>query len=293
MRLFLLSALTMVAFAANSLLTRAGVHGAGLETNTFALVRLASGAFVLLVLCLIGGHRIQLVNWRRALSVFGLSLYIIGFTDAYRAMDSGTGALLLFGTVQITMFAGALLLREALPVLRVVGACVAFVGLMYLVWPWQDIAQDPVAVAMMGAAGLGWGLYSLAGRGSAAPLPDTAANFLLAAMVVPGVFLILGYDATPLGNLGDNPAGMGFAIASGALASGLGYALWFRVLPQLDASVSAVAQLTVPPIAMAGGMLFLDEALSLKFVIASVIILGGVAVSVLGPRYFAKSSNAS
>ncbi|MBO9464188.1 DMT family transporter [Tropicibacter sp. R15_0] len=293
MKLFLLTTLTMVAFAANSLLTRAGVFGAGLDTESFAMLRLMSGAFALMALCRLNGIRIQGFGWKRVVSVFGLALYIIGFTDAYLVMDAGIGALLLFGTVQVTMFLGAVLARETLPPLRIVGSALAFGGLVYLVWPWQDISRYPIGVLMMIAAGIGWGIYSLAGRGSAAPLADTAANFLLACLVVPLVFWAMGADMPMLAARAENWAGIGYAVASGAVASGLGYALWFHVLPQLQASIAAVAQLTVPPIAMAGGMLFLGEALTLKFTIASVVILGGVALSVLGPRYLVKSSNAS
>lgn len=282
--MFLLTALVMVAFAANSVLTRAGVAGAGLEVAAFGMIRVGAGALVLLVLCLATGRRVAFFNARRGVSVIGLAAYIIGFTDAYLGMDSGLGALLLFGTVQVTMFAGAVVLREAVPTLRVVGAVVALAGLVYLVWPWSDISDNLRSVAMMVLAGLGWGLYSLAGRGSSDPLADTAANFLLAAIVIPGVWLLVNGSVLSVGDVVAGGRGVWLAVVSGAVTSGLGYALWYKVLPGLGASVAAVAQLTVPPIAAVGGVLFLGEVLSAKFAVAAVVILGGVALSVLGPK---------
>ncbi len=284
MRLVLLTALVMVAFAANSVLTRAGVRGAGLDVAAFGMIRVGAGALVLLVLCLATGRRVAFFTTRRGVSVIGLAAYIIGFTDAYLGMESGLGALLLFGMVQVTMFAGAVLMREPLPVLRVAGAVVALAGLVYLVWPWSDISDDPRSVAMMCVAGLGWGLYSLAGRGSADPLADTAANFLLAAIVIPGVWLLLAGSVMSAGEVMQGGRGVWLAVVSGAVTSGLGYALWYKVLPGLGASVAAVAQLTVPPIAALGGVLFLGEALTAKFALAAVVILGGVALSVMGPK---------
>ena len=293
MRLLLLTSLTMIAFAANSVLTRAGVAGAGMSVELFGLIRLGSGALILLGLCVATGRKVQLFSLRRALGVLGLVLYIIGFTEAYLGMDAGLGALVLFGTVQVTMFAGAVVLRETLPRLRVLGALVALAGLIYLVWPWQEIARSQINLAMMIVAGLGWGLYSLAGKGSADSLADTAANFLLASVVLPLIFLVLGDAPVSMEQVFNGGRGLWLAVVSGAVASGLGYALWYRVLPDLPSSVAAVVQLTVPPIALLGGVIFLGEALTAKFAIAALVILGGVALSVLGPRYFRIGSKGS
>ena len=293
MRLFLLTALTMMAFAANSVLTRAGVDRAGLSVEVFGMIRLGAGALVLVLLCLGTGRRVALFGGKRAIAVLGLILYIGGFTSAYQGMESGLGALLLFGTVQVTMFAGAVMLREALPGLRVVGALLALLGLVYLVWPWSAIAEAPLQVGAMVLAGVGWGVYSLVGRGSRDPLADTAANFVLAALVMPLWPLVLGGSVLSMAGLMQGGAGMWLAVVSGAVTSGLGYALWYRILPDLPASVAAVAQLTVPPIALLGGVVFLGEALSVKFALAAVVILGGVALSVLGPRYVTMASRGS
>ena len=289
MRLFLLTALVMVAFAANSVLTRAGLVTGEISPAGFGAVRLGAGAVVLVFLCLWLRRRLALPGWRLAVSVLGLLLYTLGFSEAYVGMDAGLGALLLFGMVQVTMFAGAMILREALPWVRVLGGGLALAGLVYLVWPWQAIAQTPTSVMMMLLAGAGWGLYSLAGRGSDDPLADTAVNFALAAALFP--LLYLGRGGLALADAA--PVGLALAVVSGAVTSGLGYALWYAVLPRLPASVAAVAQLTVPPIAMAGGVMMLGEALTVKFVLASLVILGGVALSVLGPGYFARGSSGS
>lgn len=279
MRLFGLVCLVMVAFAANSVLTRAGLVGGGIDVAGFGAMRLLSGAVVLLGLMLAQGARVAIWSRARGLSVLGLLLYIGGFTAAYIGMDSGLGALLLFGTVQITMFGGAVVARETLPPLRIVGALVAVAGLLYLVWPFDAIASGAQAVLAMVLAGIGWGLYSLVGRGSRAPLADTAVNFAMA-----GVIFGLGWLAMGSGIAAWHWQGVLLAVLSGAMTSGLGYALWYAVLPRLEASVAAVAQLTVPPIAALGGVLFLGETLTMKFVVAAVVILGGVALSVLGPR---------
>lgn len=286
MRLFALVALVMVAFAANSVLTRAGVGH--MDVASFGVLRLWSGAVILLALCLWTRRRMVLLTRARLLAVPGLLLYIVGFTEAYIGMDAGLGALLLFGTVQMTMLLGAVILRERLPVLRLAGGAVALAGLVYLVWPWQDIARYPMHVVFMGVAGLGWGLYSLAGKGSRDALSDTAVNFAVAAVFYSMMLLTLDGQEVRWDGVG-----IALAVASGAIASGLGYALWYSVLPKLPASVSAVVQLTVPPLAMAGGMLFLGEALTLKFALASAVILGGLALSVLGPRYFTSDSKGS
>lgn len=289
MRLFVLTAVVLVAFAANSVLTRAGLLAGGIDVAGFGIVRLWSGAVMLVALAVWQGQALRLWTWRRGISVAGLVLYIYGFTAAYVDLDAGLGALLLFGTVQVTMFAAAVVLREEMPVLRTVGAVVALAGLVYLVWPWRAIASTPGSVMAMGLAGVGWGIYSLAGRGSTAPLADTGVNFAVAGVVFPALWFAFG-GGVPEVSPG---AGAWLAVASGALASGLGYALWFAVLPRLDASVAAVTQLMVPPIALAGGIVFLGEALTAKFLVAALVILGGVALSVLGPRYFTRRSRGS
>ncbi|MEL6648382.1 MAG: DMT family transporter, partial [Pseudomonadota bacterium] len=196
---------------------------------------------------------------------------------AYDALDAGLGALILFGVVQITMFAGGLLAREAMPVRRWMGAGMAMAGLGWLLWPADSGAQVSLLHGgLMALAGFGWGLYSLAGRLSKDALQATAANFILAAPLG----TVIGF-ALPGSDVAIAATGVWLAIFCGAITSGVGYAMWYQVLPHLQASVAAVAQLTVPVIAMVGGVLILGEVLTLQALLASSLVLGGVAVSVL------------
>ncbi|MBS0125792.1 DMT family transporter [Thetidibacter halocola] len=278
MRLFLLTALTMVAFAANSVLNRAALAGDGIDAPGFGTIRLIAGAAILTLLVLILRRGIALGGPGRVAGVLSLLVYIYGFSTAYLALDAGLGALILFGTVQVTMFAGSLAGGERPPGRRWAGAALAFAGLAWLLWPGTGTTLSPLHGLAMVAAGIGWGAYSLTGRKARDPLMATAANFLLAAPL--GLLLAMALP-TPAEIVSLSATGLTLAIVSGALTSGLGYALWYRVLPQLPGTVAAVAQLTVPVIAMAGGMLFLGEALTTQFVLASVAVLGGVALSVL------------
>jgi drug/metabolite transporter (DMT)-like permease len=276
MRLFLLTLLTMTAFAANSVLNRAAVGPGLIDPVVFAVVRLSAGAGMLGMLLAIRAARGTPVwaGWPgRAVGALSLLVYLFGFSLAYGALDAGTGALILFGMVQITMFAGALMAGEAVPVRRWIGAGLAFAGLLYLLAPGSAPSGHPLQAAMMAAAGIGWGIYSLAARGARDALAATAWNFLTAVPVALVLFIFI--PITPAA-LAPAPAGVALAVVSGAVTSGLGYALWYSVLPALGPSRGAVAQLTVPVFAVAGGMAFLGEALTLRFVIAAVLVLGGV-----------------
>ncbi|MXQ08538.1 EamA family transporter [Alphaproteobacteria bacterium GH1-50] len=273
MRLVLLTALTMVAFAANSLLNRAALLDDATSPAAFAAVRVLAGAVMLAALVILRGGVPPIRAKGRVLETAALALYLIGFSFAYVSLDAGLGALILFGGVQLTMFAAAVLSRDHVPVLRWLGAAMALGGLAWLVWPGDVTAPAFVPVAMMAAAAFGWGIYSLAGRGAKDAMGETAANFMCA---VPVVFLVWAMAGGGIGG-----QGIVLAVVSGAVTSGLGYALWYTVLPGLDRSVAALAQLTVPVIAVAGGVLFLGEGLTARLVLSSAIILGGVALGVL------------
>lgn len=278
MRLFLLTALTMIAFAANSVLNRMALVEDGMGPASFAAIRLVSGALALAALVVLRreGRGLRLMAPGRVTGTLSLALYVLGFSFAYVTLDAGLGALILFGGVQVTMFAGAVLAREQVPPARWLGAGVALSGLAVLLWPEGATAPPVAGAALMIAAALGWGIYSLAGRGAGDPLGDTAANFVLAAPLGLLVVLLLPDGVTVQGVV--------LACLSGIVTSGLGYALWYTVLPRLAASVAAVAQLTVPLIALAGGVLFLGEALTLRFALASALVLGGVALSLRPAR---------
>jgi len=273
MRLFLVTSLTMVAFAANSILNRFALADHLIGPAGFGVLRLLSGAVMLALLVAIGERKPVALTEVSPFSVLGLSAYVLGFAYAYITLPAGIGALILFGVVQVTMFAGALILGERPGRFRWIGAGVAFAGLIYLLAP-SVAAPDPLGAALMALAGVGWGYYSIYGRTVTRPLHATAANFLFATPVAALVWAIFPDPVVP------GVPGAGLAILSGAVTSGLGYALWYSVLPKLDTSLAAIAQVTVPVIAAVGGILFLSEAMTLNFAISSVLVLGGIALSI-------------
>ncbi|NNL72105.1 MAG: DMT family transporter [Silicimonas sp.] len=281
-RLFLLAALTMLAFAANSILNRAALADGQTGPAAFAAIRTVSGAFCLAGIVYIRSGLPRLIAPGRWIGTGALVVYMLGFSFAYIALDAGVGALILFGGVQITMFAGALLAGERPPAARWIGAIVAFSGLVWLLWPAGAARPDVTAALMMTLAALGWGVYSLAGKGATDALGDTAANFILAAPFTLIVWLALPDAATA--------RGIALAMIAGAITSGLGYALWYTLLPRIASSAAALAQLTVPVIAMAGGALLLSEAPTLRLILAGIVVLGGVAYGVVGAQRTRSSS---
>lgn len=273
-RLWALIAVTMMAFAANSILNRAGVGGGHIDALSFAVIRVVAGAVMLSALVLATGGRPRFPPPRRFLAAGCLSLYLLGFSVAYVHLDAGLGALILFGGVQVTMFAAGLWGGETIPLQRWIGTVAALTGLAVLSFPIEAVGTGIGLVAMLLAA-LGWGGYSLIGRGSDAPLPETAAAFLIA---VPLVWLPIALQpVAPEGPEAITTTGYLLAILSGAVTSGLGYALWYRVLPQLGASTAALVQLLAPLLAVLGGVLILGEVVSLRLVLATLLILGGIA----------------
>lgn len=266
----------MVAFAANSVLNRVAVGGGLMEPAGFAVLRLAAGAAMLVLLVALRRRVAGGVWWPglrgRLSGVAGLLAYLFGFSAAYLVLGAGAGALILFGMVQITMFAGAVLAREEVPARRWIGAAVAFGGLLVLFAPGGGAISLPHAGAMV-LAGIGWGVYSLAGRGQADALAATAANFVLALPV--GLLVLL---VVPFGKV--DATGALLAVTSGAITSGLGYALWYRLVPQLGAARAGVAQLSVPVIAALGGVA-LGEAVGLRLVLASALVMAGVALGLV------------
>ncbi len=286
MPLLLLTALTMLAFAGNSILNRLAVGGGEIGAMRFVLVRLVAGAALLAALVLArrlaGGRPLWPGLRGRIGGVGGLLVYLFGFSAAYVALDAGTGALILFGTVQITLFGAALVLGERVPARRWAGAALAFAGLVLLLAPGIGQAPSPPHAALMVAAGIGWGLYTMSARGTPDPLAATAWNFLLAVPFALAASAILadGPAAAPV-----TVTGYALAATSGAITSGLGYALWYRVLPALGPSRAAVAQLTVPLIAAAGGAALIGEPVGLRFALASALVLGGVAWALARPGH--------
>lgn len=278
MRLFLLVTLTMTAFAANSILNRIGVAQFGMDPMDFATIRTAAGAAMLwLLVARRGAARPVVLTPKRLAGALALAVYMIGFSWAYITLDAGLGALILFGVLQVVVFGWAVIEGQKIPALRWLGAGIALAGLCVLLWP-TGAAPPPIAGAgAMIAAGVSWAAYTLLGRAEPDALGATAENFLLC---LPLVGL-----ATLLGGAGAfNAGGVISAVVGGAITSGLGYALWYRVLPQLPTTIAGIAQLSVPVIAVVAGVVLLGEALSLRLVIAGALVLGGIAVSLLTPR---------
>ncbi len=275
MRLFLLTALTMCAFAANSILNRLAIDSGAADPAGFAVVRVLAGAAVLAALVFLRGGRLPLGNTRRIVGAGSLSLYMIGFSIAYLTLDAGLGALILFGVVQITMFAVTSVTGTTPGARQIAGAAIALTGLAWVLWPSGEVRVDPAGAALMSAAGMGWAIYSLVGRSEPDALAGTAANFVVA-LPVTGLVLLFGgtdWHMTVNGHL--------LAALSGGVTSGMGYALWYRVLPQLAPTTAAVVQLSVPIIAIAGGVALLGEIASLRLVLGAVLVLGGIALAVL------------
>ncbi len=272
MRLFLLVCLTMTAFAANSVLNRLALTDGAIGPASFAAVRLAAGAVMLSVLLLARSRSLK--SWRPdPWAVAGLAAYMLGFSFAYVTLDAGLGALVLFGGVQVTMFCGAVMMRQKPQWLQWLGAGIAFSGLVYLLLP-GVAAPNPIGLFLMLIAAVGWGIYTLAGQKAKAPLDATGLNFLFALPVAILAWLLVPAETVAL-------RGVLLACLSGGVTSALGYALWYLLLPRLNIATAAVAQLTVPLIAMGGGLVFLAEPLSMRFVIAAALVLGGVGISVL------------
>ncbi len=278
MRIFVLTCVIMCAFAANSLLNRLGVAVQGMDPMDFATVRTAAGAAMLWLLALLRqAPTPSLTGLRRGAGALALATYMIGFSWAYITLDAGLGALILFGVLQIVVFAWAVVEGGKIPALRWIGAAIALTGLCVLLWPSGATALPLGGALAMTIAGTAWATYTLLGRGEPDPLGATASNFLLCLPLVAIVMLATGVGPMPL-------AGIITAIIAGAITSGLGYALWYRVLPALPTTVAGIAQLSVPVIAVAAGIAFLGESLSLRLFIAGTLVLGGIAVSLTARR---------
>lgn len=280
MRILVLTLVALVAFAANSLLNRGALLAGGMDPAGFTAVRLASGAGMLALLVAMQGGGTGLRRAGSWPSAAALTLYAVAFSYAYVTLDAGAGALILFASVQLSMFGGSVLRGQRPHLRRWAGSALGLAGLAVLFLPGAG-APHPGGALLMVAAGCGWGVYSLRGATSRAPLVTTAGNFLRS-LPVAAVLLVVA-----LTHAGPMPGqGLVLAVASGALASGLGYAVWYSVLPRLDSSVAALAQLTVPLIALAGGAVLLGEAPGWQVLPASALILGGVGLGTAPAAWF-------
>ncbi|MCL4149678.1 UNVERIFIED_CONTAM: hypothetical protein GTU68_009516 [Idotea baltica] len=266
----------MCAFAANSVLTRAAVEGGHLSPGMFAIVRVAAGAAMLGAVALWRGVSLPVFDRARLVGAASLTTYMVGFSLAYLTLDAGLGALILFGVTQITMFGHAAVTGVPPNGRQMIGAAVAFAGLVLVLWPSGDGVTDPLGAAFMILAGLGWAAYTIAGRSAADPLVATGASF---ALCLPVLVLMLGFRSFEW-----DWWGVLLAVICGALTSGLGYALWYSVLRQMRGVTAAVVQLSVPIIAIVAGAILLGEAIQPAVVIAAVLVVGGIGWSVTAKR---------
>lgn len=271
----MLTTLAMLAFAGNSLLCRVALKETGIDPASFTAIRVLSGALVLgLTLCMQGTLRRMQGDWGTG---FWLFAYAACFSFAYTSLNAATGALLLFGAVQATMIGVGLWRGERLTWRRGAGYACALTGLVGLMLP--GLAAPPLAGAsLMIVSGIAWGVYSIRGKGAGDPTLVTAGSFVRA---VPFA-VVLGMATLSTASL--DPAGVALAAASGGITSGAGYVIWYKALRGLTVTSAATVQLTVPVIASAGGILLLGEPLGMRLVLASIAILGGVAIAMTGKK---------
>ncbi|MNF53090.1 EamA-like transporter family protein [compost metagenome] len=281
-RTLLLTALAMLAFAGNSLLCRVALKETAIDAVTFTGIRLASGALMLWLLLRLRREPLAATgNWRAAAALF---VYAAAFSYAYLQLDAGTGALLLFGAVQLCMVVFGLLRGERLNPQQALGFALATGGLVVLLLPGAS-APPLVGGLLMLLSGLAWGAYTLLGRQAGVPLAATAGNFIRALPFA--ALLLLPF----LDQLRWDLPGLAYAVVSGALTSGVGYAIWYSALPGLGALQAASVQLSVPVLAALGGALLLGEAISLRLALVSLAVLGGIAL-VLRAKFQAVPQNA-
>jgi len=274
-RIFVLTLVAMTAFAANSLLCRLALKQTGIDAASFTFIRIISGAIALwLIVNMRKGTRIRAGSWLSALALFA---YAAAFSFAYLSLSAGTGALLLFGAVQATMIIWGLRKGERFRMQQCVGLAFALGGLVLLLFPGLSAPPVSGSILMLGA-GIAWGIYSLRGKAAGDPASATSGNFLRAVPLAAALSIAF----LPWVRL--DSAGIGYAILSGALASGVGYAIWYTALPGLKAASAATVQLSVPVLTAAGGIIFLGESITLRFLFASVAVLGGIALVVIEKR---------
>lgn len=278
LRVSLLTVLALLAFAGNSVLCRLALAENQIDPVSFTSIRLFFGALFLIFLVMLKTRKTIDTGKGSWLSSSFLFVYAIAFSYSYISLETGTGALILFGTVQVTMIVFGLVKGSRLHLIEWIGLLCAFLGLCVLLLP-GGATPSFSGFALMVASGIAWGCYTLAGRGSKEPLLDTANNFLKTLPFIV-VVTLLTFDGVQLSS-----AGITLAIMSGVITSGLGYAIWYSVLPALTVTKAAVVQLTVPIIAAFGGVFFSSENVSVQLMISSTLVLGGVLVVIVGKHY--------
>ncbi|TLU64084.1 DMT family transporter [Thalassotalea litorea] len=277
---WLYTSVALIAFAANSILCRLALKDEAIDPSSFTSIRLLSGVVMFIVLLAFPRngkkHNMQLLSFsgKNFLAAGTLFIYAIGFSYAYITLDTGTGALILFGTVQLTMIGIGFIRGEKLHVFDGAGIFIAFGGLIYLLYPTISTPNMSGALYMV-IAGVAWGVYTVLGRASAAPLTDTANNFIwtMPLVIVLFIFTVTSANITVKGAF--------LAVLSGAFASALGYSVWYKALNTLGNIQAAVLQLSVPVIAAIGGVLFVFESITIRLMLSSLMVLGGILLVIL------------
>ena len=278
-----LTSFSLIAFAGNSILCKLALGQNRLDAASFTIIRLLSGIIVLLLISQVFGRKSNSINKRNWISSAALFLYAVTFSYAYISLDTGTGALILFGAVQITMILASLIFGNRLHFWEWIGIISACSGFIYLIQP--SITTPSLAgFILMTIAGIAWGIYTLRGKGSKQAIQDSASNFFY---TLPFVVTLLIIE---FNNINLSRSGIILAILSGAVASGMGYTVWYMTVKRLSTLQASVVQLLVPVIAAVGGVIFAQESISMRLVLSSIAILGGILFVLLGQRFKSKST---
>ena len=281
-KIIVLTTLALIAFAANSVLCRLALGGKTIDASGFTSVRLLSGALVLYLIISLGKNKTSPTKNGSWFSAIMLFLYAITFSYAYISLDTGTGALILFGAVQITMILLSIYYGNRLHFTEWIGVIIAFTGFVYLLLPGVHMPSIRGFI-LMTLAGIAWGFYTVHGRASTNPVRDTAYNFL---KTIPLVLILI---AITFKQVNYSTEGIVLAMVSGGITSGIGYTIWYMALRGLSSVQAAVLQLLVPIIAAFGGVLFISEKITLRLTTASLLILGGILMVLLGKKFQTKT----
>ena len=300
MQTVIITFITLVAFAANSVLCRWALVDQTIDPLSFSIVRMLSGALTLLILLTLSSNakrkQVKAADSNTSIytkvrtqfdltAILTLLVYMFGFSFAYLTLGAGLGALVLFVAVQFTMIAAHLLAGNRMSSLEWVGCLLSVAGLIYLLMPTESAgSSDLISIILMALAGVGWGIYTLAGKKSTNALQSTTANFGFGSLVILALLSLLAFIPSVTEQISITKQGLIYAVLSGAVASGVGYSLWYYVVKKLNTVVASIAQLSVPVIATLGGVLLLSEPVTMQFVISSTVILLGISLVLVAPK---------
>ncbi|NAZ45025.1 EamA family transporter [Vibrio toranzoniae] len=300
MQTVIITFITLLAFAANSVLCRWALMDQTIDPLSFSIVRMLSGALTLLILLTLSSNakrkQVKAADSNTSIytkvrtqfdltAILTLLVYMFGFSFAYLTLGAGLGALVLFVAVQFTMIAAHLLAGNRMSSIEWVGCLLSVAGLIYLLMPTESTgSSDLISIILMALAGVGWGIYTLAGKKSTNALQSTTANFGFGSLVILALLSLLAFIPSVAEQISITEQGLIYAVLSGAVASGVGYSLWYYVVKKLNTVVASIAQLSVPVIATLGGVLLLSEPVTMQFVISSTVILLGISLVLVAPK---------